>query len=198
MEKEDAQSLSDYLKAKYSIEGKDTDLVTILKKLAEDLAEDGISDELPLIFQNKEGSYLEELDYDTIRVEYRELLISTTWYILLRRCGINPGEYMYIEDFRAITDFNSAEVLTRLGSLISENCSAILKDVGAFLWRKNLQKNRAKDIVQGRQEEYNRVNEIIKEKNGVNRNEINIHERRGRTDAQAAEVIPFNVSCKIS
>lgn len=182
MEKEDAQSLSDYLKAKYSIEGKDTDLVTILKKLAEDLAEDGISDELPLIFQNKEGSYLEELDYDTIRVEYRELFISTTWYILLRRCGINPGEYMYIEDFRAITDFNSAEVLTRLGSLISENCSAILKDVGAFLWRKNLQKNRAKDIVQGRQEEYNRVNEIIKEKNGVNRNEINIHERRGRTD----------------
>ena len=182
MEKEDAQSLSDYLKAKYSIEGKYTDLVTILKKLAEDLAEDGISDELPLIFQNKEGSYLEELDYDTIRVEYRELFISTTWYILLRRCGINPGEYMYIEDFRAITDFNSAEVLTRLGSLISENCSAILKDVGAFLWRKNLQKNRAKDIVQGRQEEYNRVNEIIKEKNGVNRNEINIHERRGRTD----------------
>lgn len=182
MEKEDAQSLSDYLKAKYSIEGKDTDLVTILKKLAEDLAEDGISDELPLIFQNKEGSYLEELDYDTIRVEYRELFISTTWYILLRRCGINPGEYMYIEDFRAITDFNSAEVLTRLGSLISENCSAILKDVGAFLWQKNLQKNRAKDIVQGRQEEYNRVNEIIKEKNGVNRNEINIHERRGRTD----------------
>lgn len=89
---------------------------------------------------------------------------------------------MYIEDFRAITDFNSAEVLTRLGSLISENCSAILKDVGAFLWQKNLQKNRAKDIVQGRQEEYNRVNEIIKEKNGVNRNEINIHERRGRTD----------------
>lgn len=72
---------SDYLKAKYSIEGKDTDLVTILKKLAEDLAEDGISDELPLIFQNKEGSYLEELDYDTIRVEYRELFISTTWYI---------------------------------------------------------------------------------------------------------------------
>lgn len=52
MEKEDAQSLSDYLKAKYSIEGKDTDLVTILKKLAEDLAEDGISDELPLIFQS--------------------------------------------------------------------------------------------------------------------------------------------------
>lgn len=47
---------------------------------------------------------------------------------------------MYIEDFRAITDFNSAEVLTRLGSLISENCSAILKDVRAFLWQKNLQK----------------------------------------------------------
>ena len=188
MEKEDAQSLSDYLKAKYSIEGKDTDLVTILKKLAEDLAEDGISDELPLIFQNKEGSYLEELDYDTIRVEYRELFISTTWYILLRRCGINPGEYMYIEDFRAITDFNSAEVLTRLGSLISENCSAILKDVGAFLWQKNLQKNRAKDIVQGRQEEYNRVNEIIKEKNGVNRNEINIHERRGRTDVSGFRI----------
>ena len=80
---------------------------------------------------------------------------------------------MYIEDFRAITDFNSAEVLTRLGSLISDNCSAILKDVGALLWRKNLQKKRANDIVQGRQEEYNRVYEIIKEKNGVIRNEIN-------------------------
>ena len=140
LEEEDNQSLSDYLKLKYEVEGEDTDLAAVLKRIAEKIAEDSISIELPLVFQNKEGSYLEELDSDTIRVEYRELFISTTWYVLLKRCGINPSEYMYLEDFRAITDFNKTEVLTKLGSPISENCSSILKDVGAYLWQKNSKK----------------------------------------------------------
>lgn len=182
LDEEGNQGLSDYLKLKYEVEGEDTDLAAVLKRIAEKIAEDSISIELPLIFQNKEGSYLEDLDLDTIRVEYRELFISTTWYVLLKRCGINPSEYMYLEDFRAITDFNKTEVLTKLGSPISENCSSILKDVGAYLWQKNLQKNRAKDIVQGKQEEYNRVNKTVEKEREVNDNEVNVHEGRGRTD----------------
>ena len=78
-----------------------------LKQLIEETVNDVIDDEISEILKEKQGSYLEDLDIDTIRKEYRELFIHSAWYMLLRRCGIEPGDYMYLEDFRAITDFNN-------------------------------------------------------------------------------------------
>ncbi len=129
--------------------------------------------------KEKQGSYLEDLDIDTIRKEYRELFIHSAWYMLLRRCGIDPGDYMYLEDFRSITDFNNEEVISWLGTPVSEQCSFVLKDIARYLWQKNLQKNRAESIVQSNQRNIIKI-EIHRTKGGV-KNEVNIYKEGGRT-----------------
>lgn len=100
--------------------------------------------------------------------------------MLLNRCGINPADYVYLGEFRAITDFNNANVLFRLGSPVSEYGASILKDIGLYLWQKNFQKNRAESIVQGIPKEYNK-NRNIPEQKEADKDEVNIHESQ-RTD----------------
>ena len=114
IDEEDKKDVSDHLQRRYHIKGEEADLATMLKKLTEEIIEDTMAEEVPKLLRDRQDSYLEDLDQDTIRLEYRELFLSTAWYLLLSRCGIDPGEYMYLEDFRSITDFNNEEVLLRL------------------------------------------------------------------------------------
>ena len=172
--------MSDHLQRRYHIKGEEADLATMLKKLTEEIIEDTMAEEVPKLLRDRQDSYLEDLDQDTIRLEYRELFLSTAWYLLLSRCGIDPGEYMYLEDFRSITDFNNEDVLLRLGSPISEHCASILKEISLYLFQKNLQKNRAETIVEGRAKEYNQDRQIPVQKE-ADKDEVNIHESRGRT-----------------
>lgn len=179
---EDGQEdLCDYINNKYNIRPQNKDLGLVLKQLIEETVNDVIDDEISEILKEKQGSYLEDLDIDTIRKEYRELFIHSAWYMLLRRCGVEPGDYMYLEDFRAITDFNNINVISCLGTPVSEQCSFVLKDISRYLWQKNLQKNRAESIVQSNQREYNKDNKTQEQKRGVNRNDVDIHKEGGRT-----------------
>ena len=180
IDEEDKKDVSDHLQRRYHIKGEEADLATMLKKLTEEIIEDTMAEEVPKLLRDRQDSYLEDLDQDTIRLEYRELFLSTAWYLLLSRCGIDPGEYMYLEDFRSITDFNNEDVLLRLGSPISEHCASILKEIGLYLFQKNLQKNRAETIVEGRAKEYNQDRQIPVQKE-ADKDEVNIHESRGRT-----------------
>lgn len=185
IDEEDKKDVSDHLQRRYHIEGEEADLATMLKKLTEEIIEDTMAEEVPKLLRDRQDSYLEDLDQDTIRLEYRELFLSTAWYLLLSRCGIDPGEYMYLEDFRSITDFNNEEVLLRLGSPISEHCASILKEIGLYLFQKNFQKNRAESIVQGIPKEYNQDRQIPVQKE-AEQDEINLYERRRRSDVSRA------------
>lgn len=178
---DEQEDLSDYINTKYDIQPQNKDLGLVLKQLSEAIAEDVIEDEISELLHEKQDSYLEDLDIDTIRREYRELFINSTWYILLRRCGINTRDYVYLEDFRAITDFNNIKVISCIGTPVNKHCSSVLKDISRYLWQKNLQKNRAESIVEGRQKEYNKINEIPEQKREVNRSETDIYKEGRRT-----------------
>ena len=185
IDEEDKKDVSDHLQRRYHIKGQEADLATMLKKLTEEIIEDTMAEEVPKLLRDRQDSYLEDLDQDTIRLEYRELFLSTAWYLLLSRCGIDPEEYMYLEDFRSITDFNNEDVLLRLGSPISEHCASVLKEIGLYLFQKNLQKNRAETIVEGRAKEYNQDRQIPVQKE-AEQDEINLYEGRRRSDVSRA------------
>ena len=73
---EDGQEdLCDYINNKYDIRPQNKDLGLVLKQLIEETVNDVIDDEISEILKEKQGSYLEDLDIDTIRKEYRELFI---------------------------------------------------------------------------------------------------------------------------
>ncbi len=77
-----------------------------------------------------EGTFLEELDEDNIRVRFRELMTNSIFYTLSRRCGQEPMDALDDDDFIRIVDFNKLPVLSFLGNAVSEQCEAVLFDIG--------------------------------------------------------------------
>ena len=90
-------------------------LAPALLSAAKNAVEDNMQDYLAELRRYKGGSFLEELDDLNLEVRYRTLLSDSVGYMLLARCGIDPGIYFSVEDFRGIVDFNTTETLNALG-----------------------------------------------------------------------------------
>ena len=86
-----------------------------------------------------EGTYLEELEEDTIRSEFRSLLTDSIYYTLASRCGLDPLERQEEMDFVHITDYNSLSVLTFIGNATSMASESVLVDIGRFVHRISLE-----------------------------------------------------------
>ena len=92
-------------------------------------------------------TFLEGLDEDNLRVRFRELMTNSIFYTLSRRCGQEPLEVLDDEDFIRIVDFNQLPVLTFLGNAVSEQCEAVLRDIGREMqkiYRKEVTEHLAK------------------------------------------------------
>ena len=92
-------------------------------------------------------TFLEGLDEDNLRVRFRELMTNSIFYTLSRRCEQEPLEVLEDEDFIRIVDFNQLPVLTFLGNAVSEQCEAVLRDIGREMqkiYRKEVTEHLAK------------------------------------------------------
>ena len=87
------------------------------------------------------------LNEDNLRVRFRELMTNSIFYTLSRRCEQEPLEVLEDEDFIRIVDFNQLPVLTFLGNAVSEQCEAVLRDIGREMqkiYRKEVTEHLAK------------------------------------------------------
>ena len=74
-------------------------------------------------------------------------MTNSIFYTLSRRCGQEPLEVLDDEDFIRIVDFNQLPVLTFLGNAVSEQCEAVLRDIGREMqkiYRKEVTEHLAK------------------------------------------------------
>ena len=97
----------------------------------------------------KGGTFLEELDEDNIRVEFRNMLEYSIYYTLCRRCGLDPMEELEESDFIPVTDFNRLSVLTFLGNATSSLSEPVLRDIGREM-RRIEQENLAQQLEKSR------------------------------------------------
>lgn len=79
-----------------------SDLPSALREIAEELAADSLGEAMEDFAYALEGTYLEGLDEDTIRVEFRTLLTNSAFYSLMRRCGLETEEYLEEADFSGL------------------------------------------------------------------------------------------------
>lgn len=70
------------------------------------------------------GSYLEDLDGDTVSLRLRETLEQSVCYTVLKRCGFDMAEYEFHFDY--IHEFNTLRTLSVLGSATTELCESML------------------------------------------------------------------------
>ncbi len=111
------------------------DLPFALSEISRQLTEENLEEAMEGLLYETEGTFLEGLDEDTIRVEFRRLLMNSAFYTLAVRCGLDPMAYLEEEDFSAITDYNALPVLTFLGNATSQLVEPVLVDIGRTVRR---------------------------------------------------------------
>ena len=107
-----------------------TDLAEVLYGLARESAGDAVQDAYAQIRYSIRDSYLDELDEFNQRKELRDLIMFSTWYVLLRRVGLEPLDYIEASDFQTIRDFNTPDVLAGIGSSVQEIAKPVLMQIG--------------------------------------------------------------------
>ena len=76
-----------------------------------------------------EDSFLEEYDDFNIGVAFRNAAVVSTTYVLLSRCGMEPGDYFEHEDFLNVFDFNTPQTVAALGTAISQSSEQVLRQI---------------------------------------------------------------------
>ena len=113
-----------------SVEEK-TDFVGTLTRFAEMIVQDNYYDYFAELEQVRNGSLLEDLDGDNLEREFRDLLIDSVAFQVLTRCGINAFELYEADEFSNITDFNTPETLSVIGSASSDISEMVLREIEA-------------------------------------------------------------------
>ena len=119
-----------------------------------------------------EGSFLEELDEQTVSVKFRLAAVASISYLLLARCGFNPWQFLKDKDFKDIPDFNTQRIIRVLGAAVSESSEKVLRAIAVTIYNHEHRKQAAqtKENVNGTQlqkpsigEIYGKYKPVIKE-----------------------------------
>ena len=163
LQEKQQEELLNHLEEVYGLEAKDAgNLSDALMATAKYMVEENLDEYLDGLTYVMEGTYLEELEEDTIRSEFRSLLTDSIYYTLASRCGLDPLERQEEMDFVHITDYNSLSVLTFIGNATSMASESVLVDIGRFVHRISLEEMK-KGIENSEERNYNKFNTLIRE-----------------------------------
>lgn len=163
LQEKQQEELLNHLEEVYGLEAKDTgSLSDALMATAKYMVEENLDEYLDGLTYVTEGTYLEELEENTIRSEFRSLLTDSIYYTLASRCGLDPLERQEEMDFVHITDYNSLSVLTFIGNATSMASESVLVDIGRFVHRISLEEMK-KGIENSEERNYNKFNALIRE-----------------------------------
>ena len=163
MQEHQREEILTHLAEVYALEEKDTaTLQDALMAVAREMVSDNLEEYLDGLEYAVEGTYLEDLDEVTIRSDFRQLATDSVYYLLSRRCGLNPMELLEEEDFMHITDYNRLSVLTFLGNATSQLSESILIDIGKTVHKISLEEAR-KEVENSNERNYNNFITLMRE-----------------------------------
>ena len=184
MQEHQREEILTHLAEVYALEEKDAaTLQDALMAVAREMVNDNLEEYLDGLEYAVEGTYLEDLDEVTIRSDFRQLATDSVYYLLSRRCGLDPMELLEEEDFMHITDYNHLSVLTFLGNAASQLSESILIDIGKTVHKISLEEAR-KEVEKSNERNYNNFTTLIREiknQDAETKKEENI-ENEGGTD----------------
>ena len=184
MQEHQQEEILTHLAEAYGLEEKDTGTLSdALMAVAREMVADSLEEYLDGLEYAAEGTYLEDLDEVTVRSDFRQLATDSVYYMLCRRCGLEPMELLEEEDFMHITDYNRLSVLTFLGNAASQISESVLIDIGRTVHKISLEEAR-KEVEISSERNYNNFNTLMRENKNQdveNNKEENI-ENEGGTD----------------
>ena len=162
MQEHQREEILTHLAEAYALEEKDAaTLQDALMAVAREMVNDNLEEYLDGLEYAVEGTYLEDLDEVTIRSDFRQLATDSVYYLLSRRCGLDPMELLEEEDFMHITDYNRLSVLTFLGNAASQLSESILIDIGKTVHKISLEEAR-KEVENSNERNYNNFTTLMR------------------------------------
>ena len=104
-------------------------------EIAERIAEDFYEEAVDEVIDEAANSFLEDLEGDAVAVRFREMLVQSVSYTILKRCGCDMTEFDDDFTFDYIHEFNTLRTLSVLGSTTSELCEPVLIRIGRTIAR---------------------------------------------------------------
>ena len=104
-------------------------------EIAERIAEDFYEEAVDEVIDEAANSFLEDLNGDAVAVRFREMLVQSVSYTILKRCGCDMTEFADDFTFDYIHEFNTLRTLSVLGSTTSELCEPVLIRIGRTIAR---------------------------------------------------------------
>ena len=167
--------MADYLMDTYGLEyDPDAPLSSVLMALARAQVADNLADAMDGLSYEVQGTYLEGLGEDAVQESFRRLLENSTYYMLARRCGLDPMEELTADDFSGLSNFNRLSVLSFLGNAAHDIAEPVLRDIGReviFRYRVLATERKVDEMLRkqgfsvesGNVEAYNGFNTLIRE-----------------------------------
>ena len=163
MQEHQQEEILTHLAEAYGLEEKDTGTLSdALMAVAREMVADSLEEYLDGLKYAAEGTYLEDLDEVTVRSDFRQLATDSVYYMLCRRCGLEPMELLEEEDFMHITDYNRLSVLTFLGNAASQISESVLIDIGRTVHKISLEEAR-KEVEKSNERNYNNFTTLMRE-----------------------------------
>ena len=150
----------------------------VVETLSQQLAEEAAGDYLPDLLNNKQDSFLEELDDGSVARWFKKSVSESVRYMVLHRCGYVPE--LDNDVFGRIQDFNTEITASLLGSAVSTLSESILREIGVTV--KSLERQQSRTFDSFGDTVYNeaRKNELERSQN----NGADLHNAGGLPAAQ--------------
>ena len=132
---ENESQIREYLQDMLSVDELPASIPDLMQSLVKESVEDVIDDLYDALKENVDGTYLDGLEDDQLKYEFRELLNHSIYYVCLGKCGYDPDMYVTNDAFDFITNFNDLSVLRHLGYATTETCNSILHGITICLER---------------------------------------------------------------
>jgi N12 class adenine-specific DNA methylase len=169
------------VKSEYGVSG--DSLPNCLMDAVATVTQDSIQELLPDLIKFSSDSFLDGFDEDNVAARLRNTLTASVQYIVLTRCGIDPEQYVTLDDLRGIVDFNTITTLSCLGDSVADLSGGILRQVERTV--KKLEKQ--KMLENREKQEYNEFSDLnrFSVREEIDHHGTNIHEERGLPDSES-------------
>ena len=98
-----------------------------------------------------DGSLMAGYDEGELRDSFIKAAYASTAYALLSRCGYDPAAYFDEADFAFISEWDTSEAVTALGTAVSENAQMVLRQIERTIRSYERSQNHARDNLHDRE-----------------------------------------------
>ena len=98
-----------------------------------------------------DGSLMAGYDEGELRDSFIKAAYASTAYALLSRCGYDPAAYFDEADFAFLSEWNTPEAVTALGTAVSENTQMVLRQIERTIRSYERSQNHDRDNLQDRE-----------------------------------------------